>query len=54
MILSGLAAIYEIPREGAYLERTESIADAVLKELTSPPSARLAGILNTAVALAGS
>ena len=39
VILGGLAALYEITGDRAYLERGESIADAALRELTSPASA---------------
>jgi len=45
VILGGLAALYEITGDRAYLQRGESIADAALRELTSPASARPAGIL---------
>jgi predicted alpha-1,6-mannanase (GH76 family) len=37
VILGGLAALYEITGDGAYLRQGESIADAALRKLTSPP-----------------
>jgi predicted alpha-1,6-mannanase (GH76 family) len=45
VILGGLAAMYEITGDRGYLEHGESIADAALARLTSPPSAIPAGIL---------
>lgn len=45
VILGGLAALYEITGDRAYLEHGESIADATLSRLTSPPSASPPGIL---------
>lgn len=45
VILGGLAALYQITGDRAYLAQGESIADAALRELTSPPSATLPGIL---------
>lgn len=45
VILGGLADLYEITGDGAFLRQGESIADAALRELTSPPSARPPGIL---------
>ena len=45
VILGGLAAMYEITSDRAYLEQGEFIADAVLSELTTPPSASPQGIL---------
>jgi predicted alpha-1,6-mannanase (GH76 family) len=45
VILGGLADLYEITGEGAFLRQGESIADAALRELTSPPSAQAPGIL---------
>jgi predicted alpha-1,6-mannanase (GH76 family) len=45
VILGGLAALYEITGDGAYLEHGESVADAALSELTSPASATSPGIL---------
>jgi predicted alpha-1,6-mannanase (GH76 family) len=45
VILGGLAALYEITRETAYLTQGEAIADAALSLLTSPASAVTPGIL---------
>ncbi len=45
VILGGLAAMYEITGDGGYLAQGESIADAALSALTSPPSASPPGIL---------
>jgi predicted alpha-1,6-mannanase (GH76 family) len=45
VILGGLAALYEITGDRAYLDVAERIAGAVLRELTTPPSARVPGIL---------
>jgi predicted alpha-1,6-mannanase (GH76 family) len=45
VILGGLAALHEIIGDGALLRQGESIADAALRELTSPPSAKPPGIL---------
>jgi predicted alpha-1,6-mannanase (GH76 family) len=45
VILGGLASLYEITGDRAYLEQAESIADAALSELTSPASAGEPGIL---------
>jgi predicted alpha-1,6-mannanase (GH76 family) len=45
VILGGLAAMHEISGDAAYLELGESIADAALNHLTSPPDANPAGIL---------
>ena len=45
VILGGLAAMYEITADRAYLEQGEVIADAALRELTSPPPADPPGIL---------
>ena len=45
VILGGLAGLYEVTGDGAYLQQGESIADAALRDLTSPPSANPAGIL---------
>jgi predicted alpha-1,6-mannanase (GH76 family) len=45
VILGGLAAMYEITGDRAYLEHGESIASAALSRLTSPASATPAGIL---------
>jgi predicted alpha-1,6-mannanase (GH76 family) len=40
VILGGLAALYEITGQDAFLRQGESIAGAALRELTSPPSAK--------------
>ncbi len=45
VILGGLAALHEISGDVGYLRMGESIADAVLRELTSPAGASPAGIL---------
>jgi predicted alpha-1,6-mannanase (GH76 family) len=45
VILGGLAGLYEVTGDEAYLRQGESIADAALRELTSPPSSDPAGIL---------
>jgi predicted alpha-1,6-mannanase (GH76 family) len=45
VILGGLAGLYEITGDDAYLRQGEAIADAALRELTSPPTASPAGIL---------
>ncbi len=45
VILGGLADLHEITGKDVYLRQGESIADAALRELTSPPSAAPAGIL---------
>jgi len=45
VILGGLAALYEITGDRGYLEQGESIADAALAQLASPPSASPPGIL---------
>jgi predicted alpha-1,6-mannanase (GH76 family) len=45
VILGGLADLYESTGDTAFLQQGESIADAALRELTTPPSARLPGIL---------
>ena len=45
VILGGLAALYQITADRAYLEQGESIAAAALSKLTTPPSAKLPGIL---------
>jgi predicted alpha-1,6-mannanase (GH76 family) len=45
VILGGLADLYEVTGDEAYLRQGESIADAALRELTSPPTADPAGIL---------
>jgi predicted alpha-1,6-mannanase (GH76 family) len=45
VILGGLAALYEITRQTAYLTQGEAIADAALSLLASPVSAVIPGIL---------
>jgi predicted alpha-1,6-mannanase (GH76 family) len=45
VILGGLAALYEITGENAFLRQGEAIADAALSLLTSPASAVTPGIL---------
>jgi predicted alpha-1,6-mannanase (GH76 family) len=45
VILGGLGALHEITGDRAYLEHGESIADAALSRLTSPPTAGSPGIL---------
>jgi predicted alpha-1,6-mannanase (GH76 family) len=45
VILAGLAGLYEVTGDEAYLGQGESIADAALRELISPPSVNPAGIL---------
>jgi predicted alpha-1,6-mannanase (GH76 family) len=45
VILGGLAGLYEITGDEGYLRQGESIADAALRDLTSPPTANPAGIL---------
>ncbi len=45
VILGGLAAMYEITGDRAYLAQGQSIAGAVLSELATPPSASPPGIL---------
>jgi predicted alpha-1,6-mannanase (GH76 family) len=45
VILGGLAALYEITGETAYLTQGQAIADAALRLLTSPASAATPGIL---------
>jgi predicted alpha-1,6-mannanase (GH76 family) len=45
VILGGLAALHEISGDRGYLEQGEVIADAVLAQLVSPPSANPPGIL---------
>jgi predicted alpha-1,6-mannanase (GH76 family) len=45
VILGGLAALYQITGDAAYLEQGESIAAAALSSLTTPPSAKPPGIL---------
>jgi predicted alpha-1,6-mannanase (GH76 family) len=45
VILGGLAGLYEVTGDDAYLRQGESIADAALRELTSPRTASPPGIL---------
>jgi predicted alpha-1,6-mannanase (GH76 family) len=45
VILGGLAAMHQITGERAYLASGETIADAALSELTSPPTASVPGVL---------
>ena len=45
VILGGLAALYQISGDGAYLVEGQAIADATLAALVSPPSAPHPGIL---------
>ena len=45
VILGGLAALFEITGDHAYLDQGESIADATLSKLISLPSAAIPGIL---------
>ncbi len=45
VILGGLAGLYESTGDEAYLRQGESIADAALRALTSPPTASPPGIL---------
>jgi predicted alpha-1,6-mannanase (GH76 family) len=45
VILGGLAALYEITGDHAYLDRGESLATATLSQLSTPASARVPGIL---------
>lgn len=45
VILGGLAGLYEVTGDAAYLRQGEAIADAALRELTSPPTASPPGIL---------
>jgi len=45
VILAGLGDLYEFTGDEAYLRQGESIADAVLSELTTPESAAQPGIL---------
>jgi predicted alpha-1,6-mannanase (GH76 family) len=46
VILGGIADLHEITGDDAFLRRGESIADAALRELTSPPVANPPGILS--------
>jgi predicted alpha-1,6-mannanase (GH76 family) len=45
VVLGGLAALFEITGDRAYLQQGEAIADAVLDKLVTPASARPPGIL---------
>jgi predicted alpha-1,6-mannanase (GH76 family) len=45
VILGGLGALFEITGDHAYLEQGESIADAAISKLATPPSASVPGIL---------
>jgi len=45
VILGGLAALYEITGDRAYLDRGETLAAAALSQLSTPASARVPGIL---------
>jgi predicted alpha-1,6-mannanase (GH76 family) len=45
VILGGLAALYQITGDQAYLQQGESIAAAAMSKLTTPPAAKLPGIL---------
>jgi predicted alpha-1,6-mannanase (GH76 family) len=45
VILGGLADLHEITGDAAFLRYGQSIADAALRELTTPPSAAVPGIL---------
>jgi predicted alpha-1,6-mannanase (GH76 family) len=45
VVLGGLAGLYEITGDDAYLRVGESIADAALRDLTSPTTANPPGIL---------
>src|ERR1017187_4581659 len=45
VILGGLATLFEITGDHAYLTQGEAIADAALSKLTTPPSAAIPGIL---------
>lgn len=45
VILGGLGDLYEITGDAAYLRHGENIADAVLREMTTPASATQPGIL---------
>jgi len=45
VVLGGLAALFEITGDSAYLEHGESIADAVLSQLTTSVAAKVPGIL---------
>jgi predicted alpha-1,6-mannanase (GH76 family) len=45
VILGGLAALYESTGDKMFLRQGEPIADAALRELTTPPAAKVPGIL---------
>jgi predicted alpha-1,6-mannanase (GH76 family) len=45
VILGGLAALYQITGDNAYLQQGESIAAATLSNLTTPKTAKVSGIL---------
>lgn len=45
VILGGLSALFKITGDRAYLARGESIANTTLSKLTTPPSARVPGVL---------
>jgi predicted alpha-1,6-mannanase (GH76 family) len=45
VILGGLAALYEITADQAYLQQGETIANAVLSQLVTPATATVPGIL---------
>jgi len=45
VVLGGLAGLYEVTGDRAYLRQGESIANAALRDLTSPPTANPPGIL---------
>jgi predicted alpha-1,6-mannanase (GH76 family) len=45
VVLGGLSALYEITGDRAYLHAGEAIADAAIKNLVSPPSSPMPGIL---------
>ena len=44
-VLGGLAALYQITGDNAYLQQGESIAAATLSNLTTPKTAKVSGIL---------
>jgi predicted alpha-1,6-mannanase (GH76 family) len=45
VVLGGLAALYEITGDTAYLQQGETIANATLSNLTTPKTAKVPGIL---------
>ncbi|MGH3226396.1 MAG: glycoside hydrolase family 76 protein, partial [Streptosporangiaceae bacterium] len=45
VVLGGLAALYEITGDTAYLQQGEAIANATLANLTTPKTAKVPGIL---------